>query len=117
MFLRIFANFIFEYYDETKLDSKSVKLLTTFINIIIESAIVKFLPRLQKKIHTSPLSLSLIYFQEQLFPVPYSKNKENENIYEYKRFAIKKLKDTFNLVVFLIVDQIGKNLICKTYLQ
>ena len=50
-----------------KLASKSVKLCT-LIQIFIESICVKFLSTLLEKIHTSPPSPSLTYFQVQLFP-------------------------------------------------
>ena len=53
-----------------KLASKSVKLCT-LMQIFIESIYVKFLPTLLEKIHTSPPSPSLTYFQVQLFPSPY----------------------------------------------
>ena len=52
----------------TKNVSKSVKL-TTFIEMIIKSNLVKFLLRLQTKIYMSSSSPSLTYFQVQLFPV------------------------------------------------
>ena len=41
------------------------------MQIFIESIYIKFLPTLLEKIHTSPPSPSLDYFQVQLFPSPY----------------------------------------------